>query len=80
MKQFPQIVSKLLYEPVVITPNKHAAICQVVEAHMGTAKISAMEADDDEPDDDLNYRQVGNAAIIPVYGVIGKHLQKMASG
>ncbi len=83
MKQFPRIISKLLYEPVVITPNKHAAICQVVEAHMASNKPKLMDDDDGdgdyEADDDLNYRQVGNTAIIPIHGVIGKHLRQMAS-
>jgi ClpP class serine protease len=86
MKQFPNIISKLFYEPLMITPQKHAAICQVVERHMATGKPKASfddehgtgTADDDRPDE-LDYQQFGAVAVIPVHGVIEKHMVQMAS-
>lgn len=78
MKAFPTIISKLLYEPLLITPTKHAAIWQVVEAHMAGNLQTTIEPDDDE-DDSSDYRQIDDKAIIPVHGVIGRHLEKMAS-
>lgn len=80
MKQFPNIIAKLFYEPVVITPQKHMAICQVIEAHMGKGSVVMDDdGDDDSGDDDLNYQQFGSIAVIPVHGVIEKHMKKMAS-
>jgi len=84
MKQFPHIISKLFYEPLIITPQKHQAICSVVEAHMASPspmKIMDAEPDDDDPPDgfDENYQQIGSTVILRLDGVIGKHLKKMAS-
>lgn len=66
MKQYPHIVSKLFYEPLVITRARHAALCKVVESHM--ARVDSGDAD--EPQEKAGYTGVGKTAIIPVHGVI----------
>jgi protease-4 len=68
----------------MITPQKHAAICQVVEAHLrGVAAATPYQAREAKPDDEdpdqKDYEQYGDVAVIPVHGVIEKHLQQMAS-
>jgi signal peptide peptidase SppA len=83
MKHFPNIISKLFYEPLMITPQKHAAICQVLaDRQSGKAQGARVMDDDDDDDgrpDELDYQQYGNCAVIPVHGVIEKHMKQMAS-
>lgn len=80
MKAFPSIITKLFYEPVLITPAKHSAIWQVVSAHMaGQPIVSQMQSGEGDDESSEDYRQVEDIAIIPVHGVIGRHLEKMAS-
>jgi signal peptide peptidase SppA len=69
MKRYPHIISKLFYEPLIITRARHTAICQVVEAHM--AKVNSMP-DDSEEDDapEFEYVATEQTAIIPVNGVL----------
>lgn len=78
MKHFPNIIAKLFYEPVLITPQKHAAIVQVVEAHMTghLARTETERANDYESD----VFTVGNAVVIPVHGVIDQHIPDSPSG
>ena len=79
MKQFPHIISKLFYEPVAITPAKHSVLCRVVEAHMaGNFRADSVVVEDGEPEMP-EATQVGNTVIIPVHGVIEKHMVQMAS-
>ena len=80
MKSFPTIISKLS-EPLLITPTKHAALWRVVEAHLSGSIPVRIQDDEDGggSDDGGDYRQIGDKAIIPVHGVIGRHLEKMAS-
>lgn len=70
MKKYPHIISKLFYEPVMITRARHQAMCQVVEAHM--ARIDSGDADD-MPDEAGAYVTTGRTAIIPVNGVLVGH-------
>lgn len=84
MKSYPHIISKLFYEPLVLTRAKHAAICRVLESHMRLdASVIAIEPgakpeDEKEPD----YDQVLDTAVIEVHGILGKHLggMEMMSG
>lgn len=81
MKQYPQIISKLLYEPVVITREKHAAICGIVEARLaaGDAFAADPQKELNKPADAGygNYGNSGSVSIIPIHGIIGKHLGQM---
>jgi signal peptide peptidase SppA len=75
MKSFPHILSKLLYEPLLITQAKYFAICRIVEARM--TMPMPMPDMDDEPDEDEEYQEYQNTAVIPVHGILGKHMDKM---
>jgi signal peptide peptidase SppA len=78
MKRFPHIISKLFYEPVLITPAKHGAICQVVEAHM-TGHLAATK--DDKPEDyEDDLMMAGETMVIPIYGIIDQHIPDSPSG
>ena len=78
MKHYPHLVAKL-FEPLVLAPQKFHAICRVLDAH-----LAGQLPDPDglaEPEDP-EILQLNSTAIIPVHGVIGKHLDglEMASG
>ena len=77
MKSFPNILSKLLYEPLLITQAKYFAICRVLESHMAGGMAQMPMVDEEEPDEDEEYQETNNTAIIPVRGVLGKHLEQM---
>lgn len=78
MKRYPHIISKLFYEPVMITPHKHGAICQVVEAHMnGNLPASAM---DNPVDHESEMTDIGSTVIIPVHGIIDQNIPDSPSG
>jgi signal peptide peptidase SppA len=72
MKKFPHIISKLFYEPLILTRAKHAAMVNVLESHMAKMAMPMDDGDgkDDEPDDDCGYIETERTAIIPVNGVL----------
>lgn len=76
MKRYPNCVHKLFYEPLIITPSRHAALCKVLEARMG-ADMPGMPMPDTEPDeDDKPSLQIVRAdAIIPIHGVLTCHAE-----
>jgi len=78
MKRFPHIISKLFYEPLILTPQKHGALCQVVEAHMD-GKLTA-QAEEMPADVENDAVKIGGTMIIPVYGVIDQHIPDSPSG
>lgn len=78
MKHFPHLISKLFYEPVLITPQKHAALVQVIEAHMSGHLVATKEDQPADYDDEM--MTIGNASIIPVHGVIDQHIPDSPSG
>lgn len=75
MKKYPQIISQLFNRPLLITREKHQAICRVLDARLASIAI-APESDDGE-DGCEQYVEVGDTAIIPVHGILGKHLGMM---
>lgn len=70
MKSFPHIVSKLWYEPLLITRARHASLCRIVESRMRGEMPMQEEPDEPEKPDSF---QVGKAAVIPVHGVLVRH-------
>ena len=78
MKHYPHIISKLFYEPVLITPQKHAALVQVVEAHM-TGHLSPT-TEDNPKDYECDVFELGNTVVIPVHGIIDNHIPDSPSG
>ena len=76
MKNFPQIISKVYEQPWLITPAKHRAIQKLLAAHMAGTPMDMPEPDDGE-EDCCEIQMDGGTAIIPVHGIIGKHLSMM---
>jgi len=80
MKRYPHCIQKLFYEPLVITPARHSALCRVLEARLGSPGASLPDAPDIDPDDDdeeeplkPDWETFGADAIIPVHGVLVAH-------
>jgi signal peptide peptidase SppA len=71
MKRYPHVISKLFYEPMVITRARHAAICKVVEAHM--ARVDGMDEVDGVDSGQEEMAVVGGTMVIPVHGVLVGH-------
>lgn len=80
MKQYPHIFAELFYRPLAITRAKHAAICKVLEARIARADDNPdLDLDDDSKEERPDMAPiVGETAIIPVHGILGKHLGWMA--
>lgn len=80
----PHIISKVTRQPWVITAEKHRAIMDVLGARIA-GEFKAMDWDKEEdPSDDGDrdqYREFqtagGTIAVIPVHGILGKHLSSM---
>lgn len=75
MKQLPHILSKLFYEPHLITPARCAAIYQIVIARLESSSSQSEPAVPAHPPlaDDTEVKQVSDTVIIPVHGVIVPH-------
>jgi signal peptide peptidase SppA len=78
MKQFPHIISKLFYEPLVITPQRHAALCQLLEAKLAGHSPVVMEDDDDRREQESALQLLGSTAIIPVHGTLVRYPEDIA--
>jgi signal peptide peptidase SppA len=74
MKSYPQIFSKVYEQPWLITPVQHRAIRRQLEAHIAGVTPAPEDGDGDEPP---GMSIDGSTAIIPVHGVIGKHLSML---
>lgn len=80
-KRYPQIISQLFYRPVAITRAKHAEIVRILEAHI--AKGFRVDEDLDEiqesaeTDNTPDWQTFGPDAVIPVHGILGKHLTSL---
>lgn len=79
----PHIISKVLRDPWLITEAKHFAIMNALEGKLGGNFTALDDYGDEEPDDsDRNqYREfqtaTGNIAVIPIHGILGKHLSSL---
>lgn len=74
MKAYPHIISKVYEQPWLITPVKHRAIQKLIAARLdGGGMTEPEDSDDEEPQMAMD----GNTAIIPVFGIIGKHLSML---
>ena len=80
----PHIISKVLREPWLITEQKHHAILSALESKMA-GDFEALSMDERDPDSDSgrsDYREFqllngGTLAVIPVHGILGKHLSSL---
>ena len=76
MKSYSHIISRLFNEPLLVTPARHAAICQIVESRLASVLVSSGE--DDSESEDTDVQQVGETCIIPVHGTIVPHASDLA--
>lgn len=79
----PHIISKVTREPWVITREKLTAIMDVIEVHQ-SGGFKAMDYEDGMEEEDCGrseYREFqtagGTVAVIPVHGILGKHLSSL---
>ena len=77
MKSYSHVISKLFNSPLLITPARHAAICQLVESRMENPAAMPMDERDTEMEDE-EIQQVGKTAVIPVHGTIVPHASDLA--
>lgn len=82
MKSYSHVAEKLWNEPLLITPQRHSALCQMLAARLGAPKIY----DDSEPavsgsnnaDEDTETLNIGGTVIIPVHGTLVAHPEDIA--
>ncbi len=72
MKKFPQIINELYYRPLIVTQQRHAAMCRVLESRMAAQDIPMQPDMPDEPTEP-DWETDGAVAVIPVHGVLVKH-------
>lgn len=72
--KLPHIISKVYCEPWAITLAKHRAIQAAVEAHLAGQRADMMNDDDGDEDDYDGFLDENGTAVIPVFGILGKHL------
>jgi len=74
MKNYPHILSKVYGEPWCIRKEKHAAIRMILGSKMTGDSVGVMYDGDKEPGEVWSR---GGTLVIPVYGIIGKHLSSL---
>jgi signal peptide peptidase SppA len=74
MKNYPQIASKLYGEPWLITKAKHESLTSLFEAHLESNEFVAVNYKEDEETGELKPEVRGKNLILPIHGVLGKHL------
>jgi signal peptide peptidase SppA len=80
----PNIISKVIGQPWLITAEKHHAIMSALEAKLSGDFQTINSFDERDPDSGSGrdeYREFqtagGTIAVIPVHGILGKHLSSM---
>ena len=82
MKSYSHVAQKLFNEPLLITPQRHSALCNLLEMKMAAindpirAQNKADRMDDGEPDTSLT--QMGKTVIIPVHGTLVMYPEDIA--
>ena len=84
MNPLPHIISKVTRQPWVITGEKLTAIMDVLESRqLGDFRAMDYPGDDDREEDSgrSEYREfqtaAGTIAVIPVHGILGKHISSL---
>jgi signal peptide peptidase SppA len=80
VKSYSNIIAKLFYKPLLITPERHASLCQLLEARLGGARLELPIETEPDPDryDDTEIEMRGDTAIIPVHGTLVMHPEDIA--
>jgi signal peptide peptidase SppA len=77
MKNYPHIAQKLYNEEWLITKAKHETLCAVFEAHSRGEKAGLFDDDEEDKDTESKPRLIGQTQVVPVHGVLGKHLSSL---
>jgi len=82
MKSYSRVISKLFYEPALITPQRHAALCLMLDARLSSARVHDdnpdLEGDDAPEHPEIEPRMVSDTVIIPVHGTLVAHPEDIA--
>ena len=78
MKSYSHIISKLFYEPLLVTPMRHASLLHTLDAKLG-APATAPDPGPQTPDPgEDESQQVGKTVVIPVHGTLVMHPEDIA--
>lgn len=80
--KYSNVIAKLS-EPLLITPQRHAALCQILESRLESGVQSEMPSQSQRDPDGLEdaspqAESYGNVAIIPVHGTLVKYPEDIA--
>lgn len=80
MKSYSHIISKLFYEPLLVTPMRHAALLQTLELRLGGQRVDMPDSPAPvcQPNDDDEVVKEGSTVIIPVHGTLVMHPEDIA--
>ena len=87
MKSYSHIISKLFYEPLLVTPARHAALLGLLDARLasGNLRVRIDDSPDDmrgpgaiEDEDEDEVKTKGGTVIIPVHGTLVMHPEDIA--
>lgn len=73
MRNYPHIISKVYRQPWAILQERFLAIERALESRLA-GETAAAVATDDDVDEKPEPEKDGKTAIIPIHGIIGKHL------
>ena len=75
MKNIPRIIDRVLRDVWAITPSAHEAIRNALEAHLDGNHAAII--DEIEAENRARITDADGVAVIPVFGLLGKHLSLM---
>lgn len=78
MKSYAHILSKLFYSPLLITPMRHAALCQLLEAKLAANATAPAPQTAPADSTDGEIIQSGSMVVIPVHGTLVQHPEDIA--
>lgn len=73
--KYPQIIGKVVKGFWTITEEKHYAILSALEARLGGQAV--FMGDEDPDKDEKECFEYGQISVIPINGILGKHLSSM---
>lgn len=76
MKNFAHVAEKLYNENWLIRPETLANFAAQFERHIAGQKVGIFDDLGDDENEDSQVRMIGKTMIIPVHGVLGKHLSQ----
>jgi len=77
--KYPQIMSRVFREPWLIQPRVHETMQRTLLSRIGGNHQAMITDDEDGPQDDGRdeVQDYGGVRIIPVHGILGKHLDSI---